>query len=294
MNVLSLFDGISTGQLALKQLDIDVDKYYASEINSHALQITKYNFPNTIQLGDVNNWQEWNIDWDKIDLLIGGSPCVNLSDSGNGKGLEGSQSSLFFKYIDIRNYIQSINPNVKFLLENVNMKKIWLDRMNEYVGFEPIHINSKDFSSQLRDRLYWCNWNVSLDYAPSELTLMDIVEEVEDDKYDLSLKQFNNFMKSYPRWRCNELNEKSFALLSSYHKHTPHCPYLRKASSESGYRRLTPLECERLQTLPDNYTKYGIKKDKVVKMSNYARYETIGNGWTLEVIKFIMKELKNG
>jgi DNA (cytosine-5)-methyltransferase 3A len=114
MKVISLFDGISTGQYCLKQLGIDVEKYYASEIDKYAIAITQHNFPNTIQMGDVNKWREWDIDWSTIDLIIGGSPCQNLSNAGNGTGLEGSESSLFFRYLEILNHIKSLNPNVKF------------------------------------------------------------------------------------------------------------------------------------------------------------------------------------
>lgn len=118
-NVLSLFDGISCGQVALRKAGIIYDKYYASEIEKQPIWVTQYNFPNTIQLGDVEKWKEWNIDWSKIDLLMGGSPCTDLSIAGNREGLKGKQSRLFYCYVDILKHIKKFNPNVKFLLENV-------------------------------------------------------------------------------------------------------------------------------------------------------------------------------
>ena len=119
MVVLSLFDGISVGHLALERAGIKVDKYYASEISKSAIKITNHNFPDTIQLGDICNWKDWDIDWYSIDMVIGGSPCTNISLAGNKKGLEGEQSKLFWVYRDILNYLKSINPNILFLLENV-------------------------------------------------------------------------------------------------------------------------------------------------------------------------------
>ena len=119
MNVLSLFDGISCGMLALQRAGIKINQYYASEIDKYAIQISKKNFPEIIQLGDINNWENWKLP--KIDLIMGGSPCTNLSNAGDRTGLEGSESSLFYKFVDI---IKFYNPKY-FLLENVKMKKEW-------------------------------------------------------------------------------------------------------------------------------------------------------------------------
>lgn len=158
-NVLSLFDGISCGQLALKKVGIEYDKYYASEIEKQPIWITQYNFPNTIQLGDVEKWKEWDIEWDKIDLLIGGSPCTNLSIAGNREGLKGEQSRLFYAYVDILNHIKKFNPNIKFLLENVeSMSDSDKGIINSHMGCKPIMINSSLVSAQNRKRYYWFNW----------------------------------------------------------------------------------------------------------------------------------------
>lgn len=123
MNVLSLFDGISCGRLALERAGITVDKYYASEIEPNAIKIAQKNWVDTIQLGDVTNWRKWNIDWASIDLLIGGSPCQGFSSAGKLLNFNDPRSKLFFEYVDIFNHIKQYNSDVKFLLENVKMKK---------------------------------------------------------------------------------------------------------------------------------------------------------------------------
>ena len=163
MNVLSLFDGISAGMLALQRAGIKVDKYYASEIEPNAIAVSKRNFPNIIQLGDVTKWREWNIELNKIDLLIGGSPCQGFSSSGKVLNFEDPRSKLFFQYVEILNYIKSVNPNVKFLLENVGMKKEWSDIISERLGVPYTEINSKYFSAQNRVRYYWTNFPILKD-----------------------------------------------------------------------------------------------------------------------------------
>jgi DNA-cytosine methyltransferase len=157
MKVLSLFDGISGAQLALEELEIEVDAYYASEIDKYAIAITQFNHPDTIQLGDITKWQEWDIPFGEIDLVIGGSPCTQLSRAGNGRGLEGSDSRLFYDFVDILEHVKELNPDVYFLLENVKMKQEWQDEMTEIMGVEPILIDSALVSAQRRERLYWTN-----------------------------------------------------------------------------------------------------------------------------------------
>ncbi len=147
--MLSCFDGISAGQLALQRAGIKVDNYYASEIDKYAITITQKNFPNTIQLGDINNWKNWNLP--KIDLIIGGSPCQGFSNAGKGLNFDDPRSKLFFVFVDILKYF---NPEY-FLLENVKMKKEWEAILTEYVGVNPILINSALVSAQSRKRLYW-------------------------------------------------------------------------------------------------------------------------------------------
>ena len=145
MNVLSLFDGISCGQLALQRAGIKIDNYYASEIDQSCIRLVQNHFPNTVQLGNVTKIDESILSsLPKIDLLIGGSPCQNLSRAGNGKGLKGDESKLFFEYVRILNLLkQNNNPHIKFLLENVDMKKSNAEIMSKYLGVEPVLIKSK-------------------------------------------------------------------------------------------------------------------------------------------------------
>jgi DNA (cytosine-5)-methyltransferase 3A len=163
MNVLSLFDGISAGQLALKNAGVEVDNYYASEIDKYAIKVAVKNFPNTIEIGDINNWRKWDIDFSKIDLVIGGSPCQGFSFAGKQLNFDDPRSKLFFEFSNILNHIRLLNSEVKFLLENVRMKKEYQDVITGYLGVSPIKINSSLLSAQNRVRLYWTNIpNVSI------------------------------------------------------------------------------------------------------------------------------------
>jgi DNA (cytosine-5)-methyltransferase 3A len=151
MNVLSLFDGMSCGQIALNKANIPYNNYYAAEIDKYGMQITKKNYPNTVHLGDVTQIRGDNLP--KIDLLIGGSPCQGFSFAGKQLNFEDPRSKLFFEYVRILNEIRETNPNVKFLLENVKMKKEFSDIISEHLGVEPIKINSSLVSAQNRLRL---------------------------------------------------------------------------------------------------------------------------------------------
>lgn len=187
LNVLSLFDGISAGQLALKKSGLIVSEYYSSEIDKYAIQIANKNFPNTIQLGDITKWTEWNIDFSKIDLIIGGSPCQGFSFAGKQLNFEDPRSKLFFEFVNILNHIRVLNPNVKFLLENVKMKKEYQDVITKFLGVVPIQINSSLLSAQNRVRLYWTNIpNVS---QPEDkgILLRDVLQ------YDIRLNMVNTY-----------------------------------------------------------------------------------------------------
>ena len=176
MNVLSLFDGLSCGQLALERAGIKVDNYFASEIDKHAIQITQKNYPNTIQLGDVTQWHKWDIDWSSIDIVAGGSPCQSFSVAGNGDGFNG-KSGLFFEFADIVQNVILHNPKALFLLENVVMKKEWQDIISKIMGVQPIMIDSALFSAQQRKRLYWTNIDVDLSKLPnSNEVIADVLE----------------------------------------------------------------------------------------------------------------------
>lgn len=162
-NVLSLFNGMSTGHTALDDVGIKINKYYSSEIKPHAIKLTQHHYSETIQLGDVNRWKEWDIDWDSIDLVLSGSPCKDLSIAGKRKGINGSNSGLFWVFIDILNHIKKVNPNVLFLQENVgSAPKKDIGIMSRALGVYPVRINSKLVTAQLRDRYYWCNFKTKI------------------------------------------------------------------------------------------------------------------------------------
>lgn len=200
MNILSLFDGMSCGQIALRELNALIDTYYSSEIDKHAIKQTQLNFPKTIQLGDVTKWQDWNIDFSKIDLILAGSPCQGFSFAGKQLAFDDPRSKLFFVFSDILKYVQRLNPEVKFLLENVRMKKEYERVITDCVGVFPVAINSSLVSAQNRERIYWSNIKVKKVGLFGELhtdieqpkdrgiTLSDILEDEVDEKYILSDK----------------------------------------------------------------------------------------------------------
>ena len=291
LNVLSLFDGISCGQVALQRAGIEVNKYYASEIEQHPIAITQYNFPDTIQLGDINNWREWDIDWNSIDIVIGGSPCQGLTFAGKKLQLEDPRSKLFFVYIDILNHLRNINPDIKFFLENVKMNSESEAKFNELTGYSPYKVNSNLVSAQNRQRNYWTNikgFNMPKD---RNKLVKDVIRQEDNDKYHLSVKHLQAFHKSY-NWKSTSVDGKSPTLMASYYKQPPHSPYIPCEESESGYRMFSPVECERLQTLPDDYTKYGNYDGTVKEVAKTNRYKVIGNGWTVDIITEFFKGLK--
>lgn len=158
MNVLSLFNGMNTGRQALENVGIKVNKYYSSEIKPYAIELTQHHFPDTIQVGDVTKWREWDIDWKSIDLVLSGSPCQDLSAAGKRAGINGKKSSLFFTFIEILEHIKSVNPKVLFLQENVgSARKEDVGIMSRALGVYPVRINSSLVTAQLRDRYYWSN-----------------------------------------------------------------------------------------------------------------------------------------
>lgn len=157
INVLSLFDGMSCGQIALNRLNIEVKNYFASEIDKHAIKVTQNNFPNTIQIGDVTNWKKWDIKWNEVDLILAGSPCQGFSFAGKQLAFNDSRSALFFTFIDILNHCKKYNPNVKYLLENVRMKKEHENVITDFLKTYPVLIDSAIITAQQRKRLYWSN-----------------------------------------------------------------------------------------------------------------------------------------
>ena len=399
MKVLSLFDGMSCGQIALDQLGIPVEKYYASEIDKYAIKVTQANYPNTIQVGDVCNLNAE--DYKDVDLIQAGSPCQGFSFAGKQLAFDDPRSALFFEFIRL---LKAIKPKY-FLLENVRMKKEFLQVMSQQVsecypeipfGIEPIFINSSLLSAQSRQRYYWTNIPGIKQPEDRGIVLRDILEDNFDSERDkahcidanyykgASVEQYK---KKHRRQLVNKpkqvgvavdinghdvlkrvyspegksptvntcqggnrepkvvtggafrgraydedgkrkdkdgnsvakqtkqmlelrkdnksnaittvgkdsvvvekLPDKSQTIKSQYYK-SSRANFERQGTfhatgvqqEDLTWRKLTPLECERLQTVPDNYTNH---------VSNTRRYAMLGNGWTVEVIKHIYKNME--
>ena len=296
LKVLSLFDGMSCWMIALNRAWIKVDKYYASEIDKYAIQISQKNNPNIIQLWDVtllNSKYLW-----EIDLLIWWSPCQSFSIAGKQEWFNG-KSWLFYEYVRI---LREVKPKY-FLLENVKMKKEFQDIISQELWVEPIEINSSLVSAQNRKRLYWTNIPWIEQPQDKWILLEHILEEKVDEKYFMTIKQFKNlwfeslqrlyFEKAptlstmqwwhrQPKILCNLYNqrimiEKSWTLWTV--QWFTNKQWYQVIEWKHRIRKLTPIECERLQTLPDNYTEW---------VSNSQRYKMIGNWWTVDVIAHIL------
>ena len=374
MKILSLFDGMSCGQLAIDRIGIKNYTYYASEIDKYAIQIARKNFPNTIHLGDVTSIKSANLP--KIDLLIGGSPCQGFSFAGKQLAFNDPRSQLFFEFVRL---LKELKPKY-FLLENVRMKKEYLDIITKYLGVEPVLINSSLFSAQNRQRYYWTNIPFNKNMVDKGIILKDILETNPNEVVKMSDKFVNRQMKNV-KGKCfiDETKHKASNLSAmEYVKNGRQgdylaCDYdgkpkqvgiavdinghdiLKRVYSPEGksptinsmnggnrepkvvcgrmigrykidgkrqdhkgsiagkstqmlelrkdqktnnlstvqkdnvltkndlyWRKLTPRECERLQTVPDNYT---------VGVSNTQRYKMLGNGWTVDVISHIFNNL---
>ena len=379
MNVLSLFDGISCGRVALENLRADVTNYYACEIDKYATSVSKKNYPDIKRLGDINDWETWDLDFAKIDLILAGFPCQAWSAAGNQQGVADERGKLVYRLIDIHKKVRQVNPNVKFLFENVRMKKSHLNFINDLFECEPIEINSARVSAQSRVRNYWTNiaseatqpedLNVHLkdilesgwinsdksywvgaskrgryvsarqvgrklnadgkrdDYNPN----IKIVQRLElrgDEKSNclttvqkdslLALKidptfceqpsnktegctkvggvsdkplRIGHFNKGSQGDRVYSTKGKSVCLSaqSGGKGGKTGLYYVELPDGEYIVRKLTPIECERLQTLPDDYTKLGIQNGTEVVVSNSQRYKMLGNGWTVKVIEHLLK-----
>ncbi len=272
MNVLSLFDGISCGRVALDSAGIHVDKYFASEVDKYAISTSKKNWPDILQLGDVRDICAYDLP--KIDLLLAGSPCQGFSLAGNQNNFNDSRSALFWEFVRIKN---ETNPEC-FLLENVRMDKTSVNVISEAVGCEPVKINSRMLSAQNRNRLYWTNIPFDRNITDRKLFLIDVWNGGIDitDRY-LSKKHGTLSYKKSRKQTCT-LYDKSFVLT------TDGINRISKSGSTNvkigeKYFAPDPVTCERLQTLPDNYT---------AGVSNTQRYKQLGNGWTVEVIAHIL------
>jgi len=386
MNVLSLFDGMSCGRIALERLGIKVDNYYASEIDKYAIQVSQANYPDIIQVGDVTELDTSTLP--KIDLIMGGSPCQGFSFAGKQLAFDDPRSALFFEFVRC---VKELQPKY-FLLENVRMKKEYLDVISEYMGVEPIMINSALVSAQNRVRYYWTNIPGIEQPEQRGIVLRDILETQTDEKpvkdternqrhyrndnekslcmtatmykgagnngmtlvqepkvvagafrgryYKDGVRQdqfgsvagktkqmlelrkdektntvttvqkdnvvvtfsedrinkFKETLKDNPQPSANGIIQLNNPSHSSGRVYSPDgkSPTLMAGNSGGGkepvkindnvyWRKLTPVECERLQTVPDNYTNH---------VSNTQRYKMLGNGWTIEVITHILKNME--
>lgn len=297
MKVLSLFDGISCGKVALERSGFKDVTYYASEIDKDAIKISEHNHKDIIRIGDVCkvsyrngvlHTENGDFDVGKIDLLIGGSPCQSFSQaaaySGNQTGLDG-KSKLFFEYLRILNEIKSENPNLKFLLENVKMKKESKVELDEYLGVDGVYCNSELVSYQKRSRFYWTNWSWDLP-EDKKISFQDYKQTVG------TFKTLNKEMKSYQRmWNnggggnsqnscANVTNaDKVYCLTTKQDR----CPNSGLVAYEDFCRYLSQEELEMAQTLPIGYTSC-VSYNKAAK--------ALGNGWTVDVIAHILSNLK--
>jgi len=301
MNVLSCFDGMSCGQLALHKAGVKVDNYFASEIDKHAIKVTQANFPSTKQLGDIQKVTKAQTG--QIDLLIGGSPCQGFSFAGKQLNFDDPRSKLFFEFVRLK---EELKPSY-FLLENVRMKKESQDIISKYMGCQPVLINSSLVSAQNRQRLYWTNipFEIPKDRG---VMLADILVSGFTDReksYCLDANYFKGGnLKRYFQRSSRQLVFTGAAKRGRYNadgKSTNQQLELRFDGKSNAltttrkttltanlkdltYRKLTVTECERLQTVPDNYTNH---------VSNTQRYKMLGNGWTVDVISSIFEGLNN-
>ena len=302
MEVLSLFDGMSCGQIALNRAGIKYDNYFASEIDKHAIKVTQTNYPDTIQLGDVTKVK--GSDLPKIDLLIGGSPCQGFSFSGKQLNFDDPRSKLFFEFVRL---VKEVKPKY-WLLENVVMKKEFEQIISEHLGVQPIKINSSLVSAQNRERLYWANFEITQP-TDKRINLIDILET--DDLINPSTIRGRRLNKAAILGR--RLNERG--VRDDYNKDVPitQCLEVRATNTNKSnclttvekdnvlttmpigrhkdafknklpFRYYTLKEYCRLQTVPENYFTDIVSESQAKKM--------LGNGWTIDVIAHILRGIK--
>lgn len=289
INVLSLFDGCSCGKVALEKANICIGKYYASEIDKHAIAVSNKNHPDIIRLGDVRSVDSKQLP--TIDLLMGGSPCQGFSYAGKKLNFNDPRSALFFEFVRVLNEIRESNQNVKFILENVKMKREWQDIISKHLGVDPIEINSSLVSAQNRKRLYWTNISGVGQPTDLEITLGQIINPNYFNTY-LSEEQIEKAKNRCAGYTCvtgnkvgkirfiSNLNEKSKCLTAKNIIGSREQTYIH---DKFGIRILNAIERERLQNLPDNYTSC---------VSNNERFKILGNGWNVNTISYILTHLQ--
>lgn len=295
MNVFSAFNGIGCGFVALERAGIKVDKYYSAEIDQRAIKVNDKNWPRTIQFGDITKIRGEHF-MSPIDLLMGGSPCQDLSIAGKMAGLEGKRSGLFYEFIRLKD---ELKPKY-FFFENVRMKKKEQDIITNLFGCEPIYFDSALVSAQTRKRLYWTNIVSKEDFVYPEdrgIVLIDILD------FECEFQAIKGNELNYFKRNKDYLLDKSFISIDAekaltvrareyanwkgnYISNTKRIVYVIACTTmveyEDTYRKLTPIEVERCFNLPDNYTK---------GVSNSARYHGLGNGWEVATIVEFFKHL---
>lgn len=283
INVLSYFDGISCGQIALERAGLEIENYFACEIKPHAIETTLINYPNTKHLGSVTEVDLNNLPF--IDLFIGGSPCKGISRlNKNQEGLEHSESKLFWVYVETLEKLRVKNPNIIFLLENTHGNKEATNTITEVLGVKPISINSKLVSAQNRPRYYWTNIPNITQPIDKGITTKDVFDYTGELAHECRVKWLTNEsgMKSIANGytRVNPFPKSGCLTANGHRKWNEN--YLLK---DGIYRYLSQTEIEKLQTLPIGYTS---------NLSFDYAYDVIGDGWTVDVIAHIFSFLKEG
>lgn len=290
MDVLSFFDGIACLREALKRANISVSSYYAAEISKPSIRVAQKNHSDIIQLGDVNNIHFTNHGMEVDEsgssmrcigkpfrLIAGGSPCQDISNLNKKKeGLKGKKSSLFYKFLEAKEHYK----DAYFLLENVSGTDTKI--ITKELKVRPIKLDSQWVIPQTRNRYYWTNIPVNSLPKRTTLTLQDILEENVDDRY-YQTEAWNTWWLANRDFQLDKsystLNAKKAGCLTARMYASWNGNFIQ---DERGIRRLTPIECERLQTLPDNYTE-GIRESE--------RYKALGDCWTVDIITHILKHI---
>ena len=297
MNVLSLFDGKSSGYTACELAGITVDNYYSSEIDKFAIKVSEAIHPGQTRLGDVQGWENWDLNWASIDIVLGGFPCQAWSVAGKQLGDRDERGMLFWTMLDVIKRVRQHNPNAQFLLENVKMKKEFEEYISHHTEqacgevFKTL-INSSLVSAQNRNRYYWTSFPVQQP-ADRGVTLRDVIDfddvKPNTEGWHTWFEKNRDFQlsKSHSKICSDDLDGKSI------------CMTARQFASWNGnsvrvgddkYRFLSPRECFRLQTVPEDY----IDTILAAGVSNTQLYKIAGNGWTDEVIAHILRSTKKG
>ena len=286
MNVISLFNGMGTLRQAFCDMGIKIDKYYSSEIKAYAIELQQHHFPNVIQVGNIENWKEWDIDWSTIDFIGSGSPCQDLSSSGKRSGINANNSGLFWVFIEILEHAKKLNPNVLFLQENVgSARKKDIGIMSRALGLYPSRINSSLMTAQLRDRYYWTN-------IRTNKNIFDVVSDIPQPK-DKGIKMQDILTNGSTKREKSKtlLERRSFCYTDEFSENAQrHLKTREKFGviviklNDGTLRTVNKTEMCRLQGFPDNYCDT-LNEEKAQSL--------LGDGWTLPIIIHILSFMKS-